>query len=80
MGKTASPIAFQVMGDRRVLWSSNNMQAIHKTEDCKVAIRGVRVLELRVFCPGSHDAAHAVWLDPYILSKLSNEEIKKRLR
>ena len=79
-GRTATPLTFQVLGDGNIIWTSKPIQAIHQTQDCKASSRGVRLLELRVICAGSHDSAHAVWLDQYILSKLSNAEIKKRLR
>ncbi len=66
---SATPLAFQVFGDGKVLWTSRPVQAPRQTDDCSVKVEGIRVLELRVVCPGSHGSAHAVWLDPYLLSK-----------
>ena len=65
---SATPLTFQVVGDGKVLWSSKLIQAKGDTQDCRVPVEGIDVLELRVVCPGPHSYAHAVWLDPYVLS------------
>src|SRR5262249_53711873 len=66
---SATPLTFQVVGDDKVLWSSKTIQDKGDTQDCRVPVQGIHVLELRVVCPGWQGWAHAVWLDPYILSK-----------
>jgi hypothetical protein len=66
---SATPLTFQVVGDGKVLWSSKPIQARGDTQDCRVEVGGVQVLELRVVCPGWYGRAHAVWVDPYLLSK-----------
>ncbi len=64
----ASPLTFEVLGDDQVLWSSKPVQAAGQTQDCSVNVHGIQVLELRVLCPGLQISAHAVWLDPYLVT------------
>ena len=65
---SATGLIFQVVGDDKVIWNSKPIQAKGDSQDCWVKVEGIDVLELRVVCPGSHAWAHAVWLDPYVLS------------
>ncbi len=60
-----STIYFDVNGDNRYLSSTpvKKVQVIHKIQ---VDIKGIDVLELKVFCPGNNSHAHAVWLDPLV--------------
>ena len=66
-GKAASPLTFAVVGDGKTLWKSRPLQQAGDREDCTIIISGVEVLELRVYCPGKRDKAHAVWLAPRFL-------------
>jgi WD40 repeat protein len=66
---SATPLIFMVLGDNKVLWRSSPIQAKGVIQGCRVKVKGIKVLELRVYCPGGHDFAHAVWLDPYLLSE-----------
>jgi serine/threonine protein kinase len=70
-------LTFQVLGDGKVLWTAAPMRATRQTQECRISVKDVSVLELRVHCPnkpaepvpgrpGNH-GAHAVWLDPYLL-------------
>ena len=64
-----TPITFLVLGDDgELLWKSKPVKGVRQIETCKVRIDGKHHLQLQVHCtePGSN--AHAVWLDPYILS------------
>src|SRR5262249_19684663 len=63
-----SPLTFKVLGDGKELWASKPVQAVREVRDCIVTVTGVDVLELRVHCPGNESYAHAVWLDPYIMT------------
>jgi hypothetical protein len=65
---TASPLTFVVVGDGKTLWASRPVQTTRVVQNCAVAVTGVDVLELRVHCPGSYGEAHAVWLEPYVLT------------
>ena len=65
---SVTPLTFQVLGDGKTLWTSKPVQAPRQTQDCSVKVEGLHVLELRVVCPGDYHIAHAVWLDPYLLS------------
>jgi hypothetical protein len=63
----ATPLTFQVLGDGQTLWTSAPTRDKGQMQECQISVKGVRVLELRVNCPGWYDSAHAVWLDPYLL-------------
>jgi hypothetical protein len=66
--RVASPLTFTVFGDGKELWSSKPVQRNKEVQDCRVSVAGVDVLELHVRCPGDNTYAHAVWLDPYIVT------------
>jgi hypothetical protein len=65
---SASPLTFRVLGDDKVLWTSQPVRFSHQTQDCRVKVEGIHVLELRVACQKDHRSAIAVWVDPYLLS------------
>jgi serine/threonine protein kinase len=65
-----APIVFKVLGDDKELWKSEPVSRMGEFQECRVSVRGVKVLEL-LACPpeGSTSAphgGHAVWLDPYV--------------
>jgi hypothetical protein len=60
------PLQFVVLGDGDVLWKSQSIPAQKRSQRLSVSISQVDVLELRVYCPGRFDGAHAVWLDPLV--------------
>jgi len=64
----ASPLIFEVRGDDKVLWYSRPVKFAHQIQDCSVKFQRIHVLELRVYCQGFNAAAHAVWLDPYLVT------------
>src|SRR5262245_40608790 len=61
-GKIPTPLTFLVLGDGKILWKSNPVDAARNVQECKVDVTGVDVLELRVDCPGSSVNAQPVWL------------------
>ena len=63
-----SPLTFTVLGDGKVLWESQPMQRVEQVQPCKLDVRGVGILELRVVCRGINENAHACWLEPHLLS------------
>ncbi len=63
-----SPMTFKVLGDGKELWASKPVQTAGQVQEGVVNVTGVDVLELRVHCPGSQGYAHAVWLDPHVLT------------
>ena len=69
VGRIPTALTFQVLGDDKVLWESKPIDMARKAQECKVDVTGVKVLELRVNCPGSYVNAHAVWLEPRVLLK-----------
>jgi hypothetical protein len=68
-GKIPTAVTFLVLGDGKVLWKSSPMDAAGEVQECRVDVAGVKVLELRVDCPGTNVNAQAVWLEPRILLK-----------
>jgi S1-C subfamily serine protease len=64
-GMVDTPMTFSVVGDGRELWRSRPIQSPGESHACIVDVTGVRQLEVRVYCNGQ-EAAHAVWLDPYV--------------
>jgi hypothetical protein len=62
-----SPLTFEVLGDGRSLWKSNALTKKGQGQECKIGIKGVRVLELRVYCPGSNHWAQAGWNEPKLV-------------
>jgi len=62
-----SPLVFGVAGDGKLLWRSAPVRLAEKVQGCRINVRRVDVLELRVYCPGAYEGAHAAWLDPYVL-------------
>ena len=72
------PLTFQVLCDDKLLWKSRPMQAKQETESFKLEVEGVHVLELRVNSEQHHGNAHAVWLNPCLLTyknKTSPEKV-----
>jgi hypothetical protein len=60
---------FEVLGDGRSLWQSAPVRRSREPQDCRIDVRGVDVLELRVHARGSHFGLHAVWVEPRVLQK-----------
>jgi hypothetical protein len=67
--KPDTPLTFLVFGDGRELWTSKPVSTTGRSEECKIDVAGVRVLELRIDCPGVNNNAHAVWLEPRVVWK-----------
>jgi hypothetical protein len=59
-------LTFMVLGDGKVLWKSNPLQKQGESQECQISVAGVDRLELQVECKGSHNSAHAVWIDPAV--------------
>jgi hypothetical protein len=68
-GKIPTQLTFQVLGNDKVLWQSKPVDTARNVQECKVDVTGVRILELRVSCPGPAINAQAVWLEPRVLLK-----------
>jgi hypothetical protein len=64
----AGPITFEVLGDGKVLWRSRAIFVRGETDECAVDVRDVDALELRVSVAGTNFRAHAVWLEPHLLT------------
>jgi hypothetical protein len=66
-GNPATPLVFEVWGDGRILWRSQPVAVMNQMQDCRVGIKGVRTLELRVVCPGRDNWGVAVWFEPRLV-------------
>jgi hypothetical protein len=62
-----SPLRFVVLGDGQRLWASPEVRQARTLFECKVNVADVNTLELQVHCPGFHNCARAVWLEPQVL-------------
>jgi regulation of enolase protein 1 (concanavalin A-like superfamily) len=59
--------AFEVLGDGATLWKWKTERRRGPVRDCRLSVKSVQVLELRVHAPPTGiQGGHAVWLDPYI--------------
>jgi hypothetical protein len=62
-----SPAIFTVWGDGTELWRSQDISHdFARSQECRVKIRGVNVLELRVQVYNGNPGVHAVWFEPRI--------------
>jgi hypothetical protein len=60
---------FEVWGDGKRLWQSKPIHETKKSEECRVDMSGIDILELRVNSTRSHFGLHAVWIEPRLLQK-----------
>jgi hypothetical protein len=67
-GDPATPLTFEVLGDGKSLWKSNALNKKNQAQECKIGIKGVRILELRVYCPGAANWAFAGWNEPKLVA------------
>lgn len=59
-------MVFSVVGDGAELWHSKPMSEVRQVERYDISVQNVRMLELKVTCPGSNYCAHAIWVDPCV--------------
>uniref|UniRef100_M4C5B7 B30.2/SPRY domain-containing protein n=1 Tax=Hyaloperonospora arabidopsidis (strain Emoy2) TaxID=559515 RepID=M4C5B7_HYAAE len=57
-------LVYEIFGDAKLLWQSKPLSESFRIEHFEVSVKNVRMLELKVSCPGSNYHAHAVWVDP----------------
>ncbi len=55
-------------GDGKPLWASKPLFIRGEMDECSIDVGGVNTLELRVSVKGINIGAHAVWLEPHILT------------
>ncbi|HEV3341966.1 MAG TPA: NPCBM/NEW2 domain-containing protein [Pirellulales bacterium] len=66
----ATQPVFQVWGDNKLLWTSAAIRGRGHTDKCEnLSIEGVKLLVLRVNCPGKRDGTGAVWFEPAVTWK-----------
>jgi serine/threonine protein kinase len=79
---SGGPIVFEVLGDSKVLWRSAGVGRPGKYQDCRISVKGVKVLELRAYAPrdGNMWGSHVVWIDPYVTRPGSGTRADARAR
>jgi hypothetical protein len=70
-GGSATPLTFRVLGPNgQVLWQTQApLQQAGELRPCVVDVSKVQAVTLSVLCPGSHDHAMAVWIEPYFIAR-----------
>jgi mono/diheme cytochrome c family protein len=72
-----SPAIFEVWGDGKRLFESKETSHTHlRSYDCSVDVSGVDVLELRVRVINGNKGVHAVWIEPRLLQRADNKDIR----
>ncbi len=66
IARIVTPVTFRVFGDGKVLWTSEPLGKNSKPQTAKISLPNVSRLRLEVECPGSHNSAHAIWIDPRV--------------
>jgi hypothetical protein len=72
-----SPATFRLYGDGKELWSSEQISALKphvRSQQCKVLVEGVDVLELRVNAANGNKGVHAVWVEPRVLHRFDSPD------
>ena len=64
-----SKVRFEVLGDDKILWVSKDVTKPKNIQSFDISVLDINTLELRVHCDGSNEYAHAVWIDPVIVSE-----------
>lgn len=66
IGGIRTPLVFKIIGDGKVLWTSDPIGKGSTGVPVSLSLPNVKTLRLEVECPGSHHAAHDIWVDPRI--------------
>jgi hypothetical protein len=66
VGNKGPELNFRVLGDGKVLWEKKFKQ---EREEANVPVSGVDLLTLEIANEGDFPGAHAVWLEPLIISE-----------
>jgi len=48
-------------------WQLKPMQSPRRVQTVDVGVKGVVILALAVECPGKHNWAHAIWVEPRLI-------------
>jgi len=62
-----SKVRFEVWGDGKTLWTSKDVTKPKVVHICEISVLDVKTIELVVYCDGSNEYAHAVWIDPVVV-------------
>eukprot|EP00941_MAST-03F_sp_MAST-3F-sp1_P000038 g38.t1 len=65
-------VSFEVKGDGKSLWKSNDVTARKQMEQCSIKVVDIELIELIVNCKGSNEIAHAIWIDPALIVETSH--------
>jgi hypothetical protein len=64
-----SPVVFEVLGNGKPLWKSEEIAKAGQAKECDLDVTGVDVLELHTRATGRSQNLHAVWVEPRILQR-----------
>src|SRR5262249_18484207 len=62
-------VAFKVVGDGKVLWTSAPIDRAGAGEPCSIDINGVKTLRLEVHSSGDNAFQMAAWLEPTVIAR-----------
>jgi hypothetical protein len=63
----SSALTFEILGDGKSLWKSEPVTKLDTLQACELSVAKVKVLTLRVHCPGENRYARAVWFEPVVV-------------
>jgi len=66
INRIVTPVRFRLFGDGKVIWTSEPLGKGSTPQAVNVSLANVKRLRLEVECPGSHNSAHAIWIDPKV--------------
>jgi hypothetical protein len=62
-----SKLTFEILGDGKSLWKSEPVNKLETFQTSTVNVEKVKILTLRVYCPGGNYQAHSTWFEPILI-------------
>ena len=69
LGNPSSPLLFEIWGDGKLMWKSGAVIAKGQLQGCDLNVARIKLLQLRVVCPGANGNADCVWIEPRVTLK-----------
>ena len=69
VGRAGSPLVFSVTSGDKLLWQSKGVQKTGDVQHAMVDVTGLGSIRLNTRATGSNACAHAVWIDPQLVTK-----------
>lgn len=67
-GLSRTPVYFRVVGDGKLLWESKPMQRLGESQECDLAIAGIKELHLEASAAREANFAWAFWANPRVFN------------